>query len=339
MRIARHDLNTDVLIVAEIGNNHEGDVTLATDLVHRAADAGADAVKFQTIVPERLVARTEAARLDQLRRFALTRADFERLADVAAARDVLFLSTPFDPDCVDWLDALVPAFKIASGDNDYDPLLDRVADTGKPVMMSTGFVDLDGAARAAARVRDRWHARSVDQHLALLHCVAAYPTPPEDANLRAIGALGTLGVTVGYSDHTLGTDAAVIAVAAGARIVEKHFTIAHDHSPFRDHALSADPAQMRELVRRIRAAERLLGTGRKQPTPTETASESAVRRTAVAMRPLAAGHVVEPKDLDWVRAARGVRCSEIDRIVGRPLVRSLDAGDPVHADLWREEGV
>ena len=328
MRIGPVDLDRDVLVVAEIGNNHEGDFGLAEALIGLAAEAGAQAVKFQTIVPDRLIGPEQTARLAQLGRFALSPDQHVRLAEVAAAAGVLFLSTPFDLGSVTMLDPLVPAFKVASGDNDFVPLLERVAATGKPVLLSTGMRDLDGARAAAETVRGVWRGQGLedDPGLVLLHCVSAYPTPPEDANLRALTALAGLGATVGYSDHTLGIGAASLAVALGARVIEKHFTIHHDHSAFRDHQLSADPGELASLVARVREANAMLGDGRKRILAAEEATAAAARRSIAAARDLPVGHRITFEDLAWLRPAGGLPPGHEAELIGRALTASVAAG-------------
>jgi sialic acid synthase SpsE len=327
MKIGDRDLDRDVFVVAEVGNNHEGDYALAEELVRLAAQAGADAVKFQTIVPEKLVSPAETERVRQLRRFQLSYDQFTQLAGVAARHAILFLSTPFDLDSARFLDPLVPAFKIASGDNDFFPLLEIVARTGKPILLSVGLMDLEEVQRSKAFVERIWRGQGVRGELALLHCVVSYPTPPEQANLLAIRELQALGVTAGYSDHTLGIEAAVLSVALGARIVEKHFTIAKGHSDFRDHQLSADPAELAELVRRVRAAARLLGDGRRRPQPAELAAAPRVRRSIVAGRDLTPGTVLGPDDLSWVRPAGGLPPGREAELLSKTLIRPVRRGE------------
>ena len=333
MRIGSVDLDREVLVVAEIGNNHEGDVDLAEELIARAAAAGAQAVKFQTIVPERLVGPDQTARLAQLRRFALSPQDHARLARAAAQAGIMFLSTPFDIDSVAMLDPLVPAFKVASGDNNFVPLLACIAATRKPVLLSTGMTDLAGAQAAADAIRQIWREHEIDPGIVLLHCVSAYPTPVEEANLRAIPALATLGVTVGYSDHTMGVSAAPLAVALGARVIEKHFTIDHDHSDFRDHKLSVDPTELKTLVERIREANALLGDGAKRVMPSEAGSATAARRSVAAVRDLPAGHAITWADLTWLRPAGGLRPGEEARLIGHRLRHPIAAGGQFLPDL------
>lgn len=329
MKIGPADLDRDVLVIAEIGNNHEGDVAFAEDLIAAAADAGAQAVKFQTIIPERLVGPKEEARLAQLHRFQLSASDHVRLAATASRAGVMFLSTPFCLDAVALLDPLVPAFKIASGDNNFVALLEAVAAAAKPVLVSTGMTDLVGAGFAVGVLERVWTSNNVSPGAVLLHCVSAYPTSVGEANLRVITALAQFGHCVGYSDHTLGIDAAILSVALGARVIEKHFTDNKARSTFRDHSLSADPAEFRQLVARVKEANALLGDGVKRATDGERATIAAARRSVVAKRDLPAGHVVSWDDLDWLRPGGGLAPGLENVVLGRALRAPITAGTPL----------
>ncbi|HJO04533.1 MAG TPA: N-acetylneuraminate synthase family protein [Acidobacteriota bacterium] len=328
MHIGSINVNQTVVVVAEIGNNHEGDIALAEQLVRAAADSGADAVKFQTFRTEHYVSRSDTARYERLKRFELQHAHFESLAALARSLGLLFIATPFDLHSAAELEPLVDAYKIASGDNTFYPLLDAVAATGKPLLISSGFSNLGILDRAVARVNMVWQRKGLTGSLALLHCVGAYPTPPDQANVLAIDVLAArYGCPVGYSDHTIGLDAAVVAVARGARIIEKHFTLDKNYSDFRDHQLSADPAELRELVTRIRAARLVLGSGDKQVQACEAPALAAVRRSIVAAADLPAGHVLEWGDLTWTRPAAGLPPGDEDELLGRPLIRSVTFGE------------
>ena len=328
MRIGTFDIAARVLVVAEIGNNHEGDADVARELVESAAAAGADAVKLQTFRTEHYVSAADHARYERLKRFELPSAVLTDLAALARSRGLLFLSTPFDLESADVLEPLVDAYKVASGDNTFYPLLERLAGTAKPLVISAGLASLDEIARSVELVRDRRRARGAADDIAVLHCVSSYPTPPGEAALRAIEVLRErLGCPVGYSDHTLGTEAAVLAVALGARIVEKHFTLDTAYSDFRDHRLSADPDEFRCLVRRVREAEELLGTPAKEVQPSERDAVLALRRSIVAAADLPAGHRVEPSDLTWVRPGGGLAPGEEHRLVGHTLRRDVHFGD------------
>jgi N,N'-diacetyllegionaminate synthase len=333
MKIGSVDLDKDVLIVAEIGNNHEGDVALAEDLIAAAANAGAQAVKFQTIFPERLVAPDQVARLAQLRRFQLSAEDHARLAAAAKRAGVMFMSTPFCLEAVELLDLLVPAFKIASGDNNFLPLLEKVAETAKPIILSTGMADAAGIAFATAAIERVWSANHAAPGVVLLHCVSAYPTEVADANLRAITSLGRLGHYVGYSDHTLGVDAAVLSVGLGARVIEKHFTDSKTRSSFRDHALSANPREMNELVERVKTANILLGDGVKRTMDSEKATAAAARRSIASARDLPAGHVLSWQDLDWLRPSGGLAPGQEHVVLGKTLRAAVTAGTQLSASM------
>lgn len=311
---------------------------MAEELVRSAAAAGADAVKFQTIVPERLVTPLQADRISQLERFRLGYDEFERLSRVAGEEGVLFLSTPFDVESARFLDPLVPAFKVASGDNNFLPLLKAVALTGKPILLSTGMSDWEDLGRSCSLIRDIWSNAGVEPGLVLLHCVSSYPTPFGEANLAAIRTLAGLADRVGYSDHTLGTTAAVLAVAVGARVVEKHFTLDRNQSEFRDHRLSADPAEMAELVVRIREAEQLLGDGRIAVSEAERSNIHAARRSIVARRDLTPGEVLARNDLDWLRPGGGLPPGREEELIGRRLLRPLGRGAPIVAEDLMAEG-
>ncbi len=337
MLIDSFDTDRSVFIVAEIGNNHEGDVAVAEEMVRRAAGAGVDAVKFQTIHPEQLVGRADQARFDQLKRFELTNDQFARLADVAREGGVLFLSTPFDLDSVPFLSDIVCAFKVSSGDNTFGPLIEACARTGKPILLSCGLATMEELRRAQSSIEETWRELDIRQDMAVLHCVAGYPVPPEQANLAAIRHLKReLGCTVGYSDHTLGVDAAALSVAVGARIVEKHFTLDKNQSDFRDHQLSADPADMAGLVRRVRAIETVLGTGEKRLQPCERAGATALRRSIAIHRDLPAGACLRWEDLTWLRPGGGMAPGTEALVVGRTLTRPVTAGDIIVPDLLKE---
>lgn len=339
MRIGSIDIRAQVLVVAEIGNNHEGRFEVAEQMVRAAAEAGADAVKFQTFRTDHYVSRSDEGRYQRLKRFELAPAQFASLSRLARNLGILFMSTPFDVRSADLLEPLVDAYKIASGDNTFYPLLDRVAAARKPVIVSTGLSDFAVIDRAVARVRTAWDRVGHRGELAILHCVTAYPTPPEEANLAAIDVLASrYGCTVGYSDHTIGIDAAVVAVARGARIVEKHFTLDKNYSDFRDHQLSADPDDLRALVARVRATTIALGSPEKRVQACEAPGVTALRRSIVAAAALDAGHVLQWSDLTWIRPGGGLPPGEEHMLVGKPLLRSVafgeqllpsDVGEPV----------
>lgn len=327
MRLGPADTARQVAIVAEIGNNHEGDLAVARELVQAAADAGAHAVKFQAIEPELLVDPGDTARIAQLERFRFSPDEFAELAQLARESGIGFTCTPFSLEAVEWLRPLVDAFKIASGDNDYTALLQRVGGTGKPVIVSSGMTDTAGLKNAQQTVN-----RASAGEFAALHCVSAYPTAPAAARLATIPALAReLDCTIGYSDHTLGVEACLTAVALGARILEKHLTLSHDYSEFRDHQLSAEPAELRQLVDSVADVQELIGRPRDVPVlPEEEAVAAAARRSAVAVRDLPQGHVLAAEDIRFLRPAGPVGPSTA--VAGRVLRRALRAGARLERD-------
>jgi len=327
MKIGNIDTKEKVFIIAEIGNNHEGNYALAEEMIILAAEAGADAVKFQTIIPERLVSLQQEKRIHQLKKFQLSYNEFDKLAKVAKNQDVIFLSTPFDIDSALFLNKLIPAYKVSSGDNNFFPLIKVIAETGKPIIMSTGLANIDEVKKSVMFIKNIWDDKQIKRELALLHCVSCYPTSLENANLLAIRELENIADVVGYSDHTLGIEAALTAIAVGARIIEKHFTIANNYSDFHDHQLSANPSDFKEMVDRIRIVENMLGSGKKIPTGSELKAKQNIRRSIVAKHNLPAGHIIKLEDLDWVRQRSGLKQGNEEKVVGKKLQLSIKAGE------------
>ena len=332
MKIANYDTEKKVFIIAEIGNNHEGSYSLAEEMIGKAAEAGACAVKFQTIVPEKLVSISQKDRIEQLKRFQLSYDEFERLSKVAKHENILFLSTPFDIESVHFLNSIVPAFKIASGDNNFLPLIEVIAQTGKPIIMSAGLIDLLEVRKTIDFILNIWNENAIDQDIAILHCVTSYPTALEEANLSAIKELQSLNVTIGYSDHTIGTEAAVLSVALGARIVEKHFTIDKNYSDFRDHQLSADPNEFSQLVERVEIASKLLGQSRKTVQESEKLVMEKIRRSIVARKDLDENTVLTLDDISWVRPGGGLAPGNEEMVLGKRLKVKVAAGELITLD-------
>lgn len=330
MKIGRFDSNKQPLVIAEIGNNHEGDAAVAEQMVREAAAAGAHAVKFQTFRTELFVHPKNTERFARMKQFELTPDQFRRLHDVARSLDVAFVSTPLDLSSAEFLAPLVDAFKIASGDNNFYPLLGPVAAADRPVIISTGASDLEQVRRSHDFVVEQWRHRGIEQELAVLHCVSNYPTLPQDANLLAIETLAQdLDCEIGYSDHTLGVQACVLSIALGARIIEKHFTLDKNYSDFRDHQLSADPAELKRLVEQVTTAAEMLGDGAKLVRKSETEMAPAIRRSIVAARDLPSGRRLTEEDLMWIRPADGLPPGEEHQLIGQVLSGPIAFGDPI----------
>lgn len=330
MHIGRFDLDRRVLVVAEIGNNHEGDTEIAHRLVREAASAGADAVKLQTFRTEHFLGPSDAARFARYRSFELDQPEIESLRQLASSLGLLFVSTPLDLDSAALLEPLVDAYKIASADNLFFPLLEQIAATGKPVIVSAGLSSAERIEQSIAYLRGQWAAAGTEERLVVLHCVSSYPAEPESVNLATIGYLNELlGCTVGYSDHTIGIEVCELAVAAGARVIEKHFTLDKHASDFRDHQLSADPDDLRRLVERIRRAEKIVGSPGKVVQPAEAELEPLVARSLTAAADLPAGHVLERSDLAWTRPGGGMAPGDESRVLGKTLLAAHGLGERI----------
>ncbi|WP_085906787.1 N-acetylneuraminate synthase family protein [Kiloniella majae] len=333
MLIGNINTQTDVLLIAEIGNNHEGNFELAERLISEAAQAGAQAVKFQTIEPERLVHPKETQRLKQLNGYAFSPQQHEQLARRAEKENVLFLSTPFSLEAVDWLDDLLPAYKVASGDNNFLPLIKKVAQKDKPIILSTGMSDIKVVEQACQTISRHATNSNGSAQVALLHCVSSYPTDPADANLSAMQLLPPLCDVIGYSDHTIGTEIAIAAVAAGARIIEKHFTIDKNYSDFRDHQLSADPSDLKQLKKGIDEVSSWLGLQNKKILPSEEATALAARRSIVLKEDVKQGAAITFSSLDWLRPGDGISPDQTDNVINKKAKSDLAAGTVLTWDM------
>lgn len=330
MKIGGIDTDKEVMIIAEVGNNHEGSFALAEELIGCAAEAGAHAVKFQTFKTEHYISSKDEARFKRLKSFELTYDEFSRLAQTARELGIAFISTPFDLYSAEFLSTIVDAFKIASGDNTFYPLIEKVAGFDQPVVVSTGIADLAEIQKTVSLIENIRKAKNINAELAILHCITSYPVQPDEANLAAILTFKNhFSQTIGYSDHTLGIDACVIAAALGARIIEKHFTIDKNYSDFRDHQLSADPAELKMLVQKIREVSVMLGSGEKIPQESEKNIAAAVRRSIVAAKDISAGATIDWKDITWTRPAGGVAPGDESLLLGKKLRRSMSAGEMI----------
>ena len=328
MKIENFDTDKKILVVAEIGNNHEGNIQLAEELVSKAVDTGVDAIKFQTFITEEYVSHKDETRFNRLKKFELDPDQFCRLQEKVKKNGLLFISTPFDLQSVSVLEPLVDAFKISSSDNTFYPLLEKVALTGKPVIMSAGLSDLNEILFSKCFIEKIWREINVKQSLAVLHCVSSYPVKPNEANLLSITNLKqVLGCTIGYSDHTLGVDAVQIAVALGARIIEKHYTIDKNYSDFQDHKLSVNPNELKELVKRIEIVEKYLGDGQKIPQESERNNINNLRRSIVAKREIEAGEIITMDLISWVRPAGGLIPGKEFLILGKKALNKIDKGE------------
>jgi len=328
------------LIIAEAGVNHNGSLELACRMVDAAADMGADLIKFQTYVPQNLVTRSaplaayqkrnqeEESQFEMLRKLALSFEEFTSLANYCQNRGVAFLSTPFDMDSIDFLHGLhMPFWKIPSGEVTNYPYLKKIASFGDPIVLSTGMCSMDEVEAAVALCR----ANGCGE-ITLLHCTTEYPAPMESVNLRAMDALRErFGVSVGYSDHTEGIEAAVAAVARGASVIEKHFTL--DRTlPGPDHKASLEPPVFAEMVRAIRQTELLLGSGIKEPCGAELGNRAVARKSIVAARNIAKGEIFTDDLLTTKRPGDGICPMRWEELMGKSAKRDYRKDEKIHAD-------
>ncbi len=323
-----------VFVIAEAGVNHDGDVEIAHRLVEAAADAGADAVKFQTFVPDALASATAPTAAYQragdqgedqramLERLALPVDAWPALQQQAHDRGIVFLSAPFDDASADVLDGMdIAAFKTGSGELTNLPFLERLARRGRPMIVSTGMATMAEVAAAVDTIRATGHAE-----LALLHCVSSYPAAPEDANLAAMRTMReAFGLQTGWSDHTPGIELPIAGTALGAAIIEKHLTIDRARrGP--DHAMSLEPSEFASMVAAIRSTAVAIGDGDKAPTAAEREIAAVARRSLHWARYLAAGETITEGDLLAQRPGTGISPARMHEYVGRPTARPVRAG-------------
>ncbi len=334
-----------VLVIAEAGVNHNGSVELARRLVDVAVEAGADVVKFQTFMAERVVTPTAPkadyqlvttdqaeSQLAMLRRLELSWEAHRTLFAYCRARGIVFLSTPFDEASADFLDELgVCAFKIPSGEVTNLPFLAHVARKGKPLLLSTGMSSLAEVETAVRTI-----TASGNRELVVLHCVSCYPADPADANLLAMDTLQeAFDVPVGYSDHTPGIAVALAAAARGACVVEKHVTL-DKQLPGPDQRASIDPEELRALVQGIRTVHAALGSGRKEPTPQERKTAAVARRSLVTAQPLAAGTRLTEELIAIKRPGTGLAPALRPQVIGKTVRWDLPAGTVLAWEMLSE---
>lgn len=327
-------------VIAEIGSNHNGDMNLCCKLIDAAADAGAHAAKFQSWTDKSLIAKEEYDRntiySDKKKHFGslremvvayqLTSRQHEEASDYCKKRGVTFCSTPFSRSEADLLEKLgVPFFKIASMDLVNLPLVAHVAGKGKPVLISTGMATMGEIEKAVDTVRKEGNEQTI-----LLHCISIYP--PEYATIH-LNNMATLrqafDVPVGFSDHSLGTAIPLAAIAVGACVIEKHFTLDQDMEGW-DHAISANPDQMKVIVEEGRNIFTALGSRRRTVTRAELEKRKKFRRSLVASRALSKGHVLAIADLDAKRPGTGIAPDETQYVLGRKLTKDIEEDQVIH---------
>jgi sialic acid synthase SpsE len=333
-------------IIAEAGGNHYSEIELVEKMIQAAAEAGVDAIKFQTFKPENLVTsrsmrpamdfRSEERLIDVYRRtIRLTEEDYRHIIRLCNEVGIDFLSTPFDFESIELLDRLgISAYKVASGDINNIPFLRAVARKGKPILLSTGASTIEEVAEAVRVIE-----KEGNKNIALLHCILSYPTRDEDANLRSILFIQERfpEYIVGLSDHSIADRSLTIptaAIALGARIVEKHFTVLSKDIKECDHRLSADPEDMKTLVNNARIVEKALGVKEKTIFDCELKARRQMRRSLVANRFIRKGDIIDESAVGIKRPADGLSPLYYDRVVGKTALRDIEVDE-----LLTEENV
>jgi N,N'-diacetyllegionaminate synthase len=328
-------------IIAEAGVNHNGDIKLAIKLIDEAKSAGADAVKFQTFkskgVTTAATGITEYQRknmgrngsqLRMLQDLELDYSAFSKLKEHCEEKGIIFLSTPHSFDAIDFLDPLVPAHKMGSGDLTNIPAIAKVAEKGKPILLSTGMATVDEIEEAIAAIR----ARGNDQ-IILLQCVTNYPSSLGDQNLKTIQVMrNEFNVLTGFSDHTIGTTAALVAVTLGACVVEKHFTLSRK-LPGPDHKASMEPNELEGLIQLIREVELSLGDGEKKPTKDEEEIAAVARKSLVASIDIPEGTTISRDMIDIKRPQTGLRPGRLDDIIGKKAKKDIKQDNVLTEDM------
>lgn len=323
------------LIIAEAGVNHNGDMALAKELIAAAAEAGADLVKFQTFIAANIISGSapkaeyqkgatdaQESQQEMVRKLELTRVNHLELIAECKKQGIRFFSTAFDKDSIDLLEELggTEIVKVPSGELTNLPYLRYLTRHGKHVLLSTGMANL-GEIEAAINVIEQ--AGTPRDKITVLHCTTEYPTPMEDVNLRAMVNIGkAFGVSVGYSDHTPGIEVPIAAVALGATVIEKHFTLDRN-LPGPDHRASLEPDELKAMVQGIRNIERALGDGIKRPSPSELKNKPIARKSLVAARPIKAGERFSEDNLMAKRPGTGISPMRWDEVIGRAAPRDF----------------
>ena len=324
-----------VLIIAEAGVNHNGSIDLAKKLIDVAAKAGVDYVKFQTFKTENLASKsapsadyqkksTSDSQFDMLKKLELDKGTHEILIDYCNAKGVKFLSTAFDLDSIDLLEELnIPFYKIPSGELTNLPYLEKIAATGKDVIISTGMAYLNEIKESVKVFQNLGYS---NEKIKVLHCNTEYPTPMEDVNLNAMLTIAKeCNVEVGYSDHTLGVEVPIAAVSLGATVIEKHFTLDKTmEGP--DHKASLEPDELMQMVSSIRNVEKALGRKEKEPTASEKKNLLIARKSLHLSNSLKKGDKIKREDLVLLRPGNGISGMRINKIIGKELNKDLSSG-------------
>ncbi|WP_445715187.1 N-acetylneuraminate synthase [Flavobacterium sp.] len=329
---------SNILIIAEAGVNHNGDINLAKKLITEAKNADADFVKFQTFKTELNISPiaikaeyqinntgNSQSQFEMVKRLELSFEDFRELKEYSDEVGIGFLSTGFDFPSIDFLNAFeMPFYKIPSGEITNKPYLQHIARKGKDIILSTGMADLKEVKEAIEVIEAEGITRN---RITVLHCNTEYPTPMQDVNLLAMNQMAErLGVQIGYSDHTLGIEVPIAAVALGAKVIEKHFTLDRN-LPGPDHAASLEPTELKEMVKTIRNIELAIsGSGIKEPSESENKNRAIARKSLHLKEDLKKGTVLQAHHLMALRPGDGISPMDIDQVIGKKIIEDKSHG-------------
>ena len=317
------------LLIAEIGGNHEGDFDFALDLTHQAIDADVDIIKYQIYTGATLVNKKESPdRVEHFKKFELTQNNHIQLAELCIQNGVQYSASIWDESVLEWIDPFLKLYKIGSGDLTAFPLLKKIAEKGKPIILSTGLSSLDDIVGSVNYIRSINPIYDLPEKLAILQCTSLYPNKDTDVNLNVLKTLRkTFEYPIGYSDHTEGTLALRIAFSMGAKILEFHFTDSREGKTFRDHFVSLTGQEVKELIRDIKIINNLHGSDKKKPTEQEFSTDHvrSFRRAVYPIRDLSSGDVITEKDLAILRPNHGIDARDFQKLIGRSINRDVKA--------------
>ncbi len=335
------------IIIAEAGVNHNGDINIAKKLIDVATDAQVDYVKFQTFKTELAISKNaqkaayqkqttdnDESQFEMIKKLELDKAAHLELISYCQKKNIQFLSTPFDLDSIDLLyDLNVPLYKIPSGEITNYPYLKKIAEKKIPVIMSTGMADMQEISEALEVLL---HNGLTKKQITILHANTEYPTPMQDVNLKAMLSIEKkFGVTVGYSDHTLGIEVPTAAVALGAKVIEKHFTLDRNMSG-PDHKASLEPDELKSMVKAIRNIEQAMGDGIKKVSPSELKNKSIARKSIVAKKTINKGEILTEENITVKRPGTGVSPMQWLNVIGTKAVKDFETDDLIIIDENRD---
>lgn len=316
--------SSPAFIMAEAGLNHNGRLKFAKELITKASEINADAIKFQTYITEDFVGE-KSPYFKLFKKYELSFEEFEELSDLSSELGIIFLSTPLDFQSADFLDKIgVPAFKVASGDLTNYPFLKHLSTKHKPIILSTGMASLEEVADAV-----RFLGEAKTQELVLLHCVSNYPTAIENVNLKSMSVLkNAFQVPVGFSDHTMNLLTPVVAVVMGASLIEKHITL-NKRLAGPDHRCSLDIKQFGKMVNDIRQVEKMFGFEKKEPISNEIEISKIARRSIVARKFIPKGTILKDNMLTFRRPGDGISPKQLDSVIGHITKVDIESGEPL----------